>query len=210
MLPVFLPPSSLLIYAPKWVHITLRSLCDAQCALRNTYSGTGHFYLALTYLLREHNERRSDAPKPARNQQPLSQTLPTRERPHPLLGATSPDSNNTHKSGRYLMHGQHQADSLADTFKAAVRCDALVVLFTKTPTAFPSIPLGQLLPSRVVLPLFSSRTSPCLHLHHPMCSTASTNAPTSWPTAASATSTATSSSCPSGRAIPPSRSSLPV
>src|SRR5690606_34617089 len=80
--------------------------------LRNTYSGTRHFYLALTYLLREHNERRSDAPKPARNQQPLSQTLPTRERPHPLLGATSPESNNTHKSGRYFMHGQHQAGSL--------------------------------------------------------------------------------------------------
>ena len=56
MSPVFLP-LSLLIYAPKWAHITL-------CALSNTYSWS---------------------------------TTSDVQTPHPLLGATSPKSHNTHK-----------------------------------------------------------------------------------------------------------------
>ena len=56
----------------------------------------------------------------------------------------------------------------------------------------------------------SKRTSPCLHLlPRPRC-TASTNAPTSWPTLASVTSRAISFSSRSGRATPPFRSFSPA
>ena len=43
-----------------------------------------------------------------------------------------------HVRRRCRQHAQ-----VAQTFKATVRCDALVVLFATTLTAFPSIPLGQ-------------------------------------------------------------------
>jgi len=56
-IPTLSPP---LIYAPNSVRITLRALCKAQCALRNTYPGSTT------------SDVQTPPPMPAKKQQPFS------------------------------------------------------------------------------------------------------------------------------------------